>query len=454
MSKNKKLKILIAAAEAAPIAKVGGLGDVISSLPKALVKLNLDARVIIPFYGAIDKNKYKIKLIKQNIKINGTAINLWQTNLPDSTVPVYLIEHNFFQKKEIYSTMLADGPADIKKFTFFSRMILPSLEAINFQPDIIHLNDWHTAPVAQLLKIKYKTKSFFKQIKTLYTIHNLANQGITKTENYMATGILNSNLINTVSPTYAKEILTKEYGAGLEKFLTKRKKQLFGILNGIDTDFFNPQTDKLIKLNYSAEALEKKVANKAQLQRQLGLPQNKNIALVGLISRLVWQKGLDLINDKLLELNCQFVFLGTGQKKYEEQLLKLAKKFLQQFSAQIKFDEKLAHLIYAGSDIFLMPSYFEPCGLGQMIAMRYGTAPLVRATGGLADTVNDKVGFSFKKYSAPILYKTLDKTLTIFYNQPQIWRQLQINGMKQNFSWDKSAKEYLKLYIQLKNSAD
>lgn len=462
---DNKLKILIAAAEVTPIAKVGGLGDVIGALPKALAKLNLDARVIIPFYGAIDRSKYKIKLIKPNIKIgeasinprpagshprhSSVGVNLWQTNLPNSAVPVYLIEHNFFDGQEIYSTALADDPADIKKYLFFSRAILASLKVLDFKPDLIHLNDWHTAAVAEMLKTDYQNDEFFKQTKTLYTIHNLANQGPAGSKNYMAEGILNSDIISTVSPTYSREILTKEYGAGLENILLKRKKRLYGILNGIDTDFFNPQTDKLIELNYSADTLKKKTVNKTALQGQLGLPQDKNIALVGLVTRFVWQKGVELITEEFSKLSCQFVFLGAGEKRYEDGLLNLAKKYPDKFKIIIKFDEKLAHEIYAGSDIFLVPSRFEPCGLTQMIAMRYGGAPVARATGGLKDTVNSKVGFTFKKFDSTEFYKTLKRALAIYYHQPKIWRQLLINGMKQDFSWTKSAKEYLKLYKKL-----
>jgi starch synthase len=464
--KNNKLKILIAASEVAPLAKVGGLGDVVGALPKALNKFNLDARIIMPFYGIIDKNKYKIKLIKQNIKIGTESVNLWQTTLPDSTVPVYLIEHILFKNRKIYSTTIADGQKDIEKFVLFSQAILESTKAINFTPNIIHLNDWHVATVATLLKTNYKTDKFFKSTKTLYTIHNLANQGITKTKNCMAEGIINANLINTVSQTYAKEILTKEYGAGLEKKLTSRKNNLYGILNGIDTDFFNPTNDNLINQKYSLKNLDKKTNNKLILQKQLNLPEDKNKALVGLVTRFVGQKGVELITKNFSKLNCQFVFLGTGEKKYEDALLSLAKKYPNNFKAIIKFDEKLAHLIYAGSDIFLVPSRFEPCGLTQMIAMRYGAVPIVRETGGLKDTVTPLIkslsrvcqgrargikptGFTFKKFDSNEFYKTLEKALNIYYKQPKIWRQLQLNGMKQNFSWDKSAKEYLTLYKKL-----
>lgn len=443
--KNNRLKILIAAAEVTPIAKVGGLGDVVGALPKALVRLNLDARVIIPFYGAIDRNKYKIKLIKQNIKIGSETISLYETRLPDSAVPVYLIEHNYFKGKEIYSTALADGPTDMDKFTFFSQTILGALKAIGFKPNVIHLNDWHTAAAARLLK----TDSYFKKTKTLYTIHNLANQGRFGKKNYMAEGIINSDLINTVSPAYAKEILNKEYGVGLEKILAKRKKQLYGILNGIDTDFFNPAADKFIRQNYSLKTLEKKQANKLFLREKLNLRQGKNTALVGLITRFVSQKGVELINEKFSGLNCQFIFLGTGEKRLETALFNLTKKFPGKFKIFFKFDEPLAHQIYAGSDIFLVPSRFEPCGLTQMIAMRYGSVPLVRLTGGLKDTVNNKVGFTFKKFNSAEFYKTLARALKIYYEKPKTWRQLKSNGMKQDFSWNKSAKEYLKLYKKL-----
>ncbi len=510
---TKRLKVLLAAAEFTPIAKVGGLGDVIGALPKALLKLNLDVKVIIPFYGLINRHDYKFKLIKSDIsvttKLKIERLNLWRTII--SGITVYLIEHDFYKTGDIYSSKLdkavelyPNDLIDIEKFVLFSHALLESAKAINFKPDIIHLNDWHTAAVTLFLKTTYKKDVFFKNTKTLLTIHNLANQGITQPEiidlnqinpslasimadlknndiNFLAQGIINADLINTVSPTYAKEILTDKYSAGLKKILLKRKGDLFGILNGIDAAYFNPQTDELIKQNYSVGELNLKFKNKTYLQKKLNLPQNERIALVGMVSRLVWQKGLDLITEKLiraipsnkaggheLPLPCQFIFLGTGNAIYENQLKKLAKKYPKKISAQIKFDEPLAHLIYAAADIFLMPSRFEPCGLGQMIAMRYGAVPLTYATGGLKDTVKNyecrtclpvgKVsnielkktnGFSFDKLTADELLKTLQKALTIYYEWPEIWRQFQINGMTANLSWDKSAKEYFNLYKKL-----
>lgn len=437
---KKNLKILIAASEITPLAKVGGLGDVIGALPKALAKLNLDVRVIIPFYGGIDRDKYRAKLIKNDIPVNGQTVSLWQTFLPETKIPVYLIKHELFKSRNIYHSALADSQTDIEKFTFFSQAVSPALETVNFQPNVIHLNDWHTAAISS------RSNSH-----TLLTIHNLANQGIMQTgkHNLLAEGILNSNLINTVSPTYAKEILTKEYGAGLEKILAQRKNQLYGILNGLDTNFFNPAADKFIHKNFSGKSLKEKVVNKLNLQRQLGWPEDKNTALVGLVTRFVRQKGVDLITEKFASLNCRFIFLGTGEKKYEQALMNLEKKYPDKFKTQIKFDEKLAHQIYAASDIFLVPSRFEPCGLTQMIAMRYGAVPVVRSTGGLKDTVNNNNGFSFKRFNSDKFYKTLGRALNIFYHQPKIWHQLQLNGIKKNFSWDKPAKQYLKLYRKL-----
>ncbi|MEK7203002.1 MAG: glycogen/starch synthase [Patescibacteria group bacterium] len=485
--KNKsKIKVLFLSAELAPLAKVGGLGDVAGALPIALAKLGVDIRICLPFYGLIDKQKYTIKKIVANLHVpkgdKNEIIDVWQTYLPKTKISIYLIKHNFFNSKEIYSgkriilnnkyTRQLD---DLKRFSFFTRAALATVKKIFFQPDIIHANDWHTALAADFIKTLNKQDDFFVNTKTLFTIHNLANQGITKPDivgyakinpnlpiikvdardgdiNFMAQGILGSDLINTVSPTYAKEILTHYQGAGLERILKKRKNDLYGILNGIDTNFFNPSADNLISQKYSIKNLRKKIINKLALQKQLGLPINKNVALVGLVSRLVWQKGIDLFNKDFSKLNCQFVFLGTGQKKYEKILKDLAKKYPKKFNVQLIFDEKLAHLIYAGSDMFLMPSYFEPCGLGQMIAMRYGATPVVRATGGLADTVNNKIGFTFKKYSTEELFQKLNKALNVFYKKPKLWQQMRINGMKQNFSWDKSAKKYFKLYCKLLRS--
>ena len=458
------------ASEMAPLAKVGGLADVVGSLPPALAKLGCDVRVAIPAYGSIDKKKIKAKKILANIAIKSGGqnlkINLWQTEV--GSITVYLLDcPKYFGKKEIYSN------SDSERFLFFSLAILQVLPLIKFKPDIIHTHDFHTALIPNLLKA---TKNpYFKNTKTLYTIHNLNHQGKSKIEvlstgnlnknslkslsrdaqdgdiNFMVQGIISSDLVNTVSPTYAKEIATSIYGAGIEKVIRENQNKISGILNGIDIEFFNPAQDKYIKQNYTYKTLDKKQENKLALQKQLGLEQNKNIPLTGLISRLAWQKGLELFTEEAAELPCQFVFLGTGEKKYEDQLKGLAKKYPKKISAQITFNIKLAQQIYAASDIFLMPSRFEPCGLGQMIAMRYSAVPIVRATGGLSDTVNKKVGFSFSEFSAQAFTKTLKDALDLYYKKPSQWKKMQKRGMKKDFSWNKSAKEYLKLYKKLLN---
>ncbi len=484
---RKKLKNLMVSAEIAPFAKEGGLADVVGALPKALEKLNIDLKIFIPFYGFIDRKKIDARKIKSNIDLvvdnKKIFFSLHQTVLPGSSVSVYLIRHKIFNTKKIYSSaniklngQFSHKLIDTEKFIFFSKAVLRSAQEIDFQPDVIHCHDWHTAIIPSLLKSL--SGDFFKNTKTIYTIHNLAHQGIAQPSivgfskidpdlpiikadlrngdiNFMVQGILGADIINTVSPTYAKEILTHYQGASLDKILWKKRGDLYGILNGIDTEFFNPATDKNIRQRYTIRTLSRKKINKLYLQKKLCLPQDKNTAVVGLVSRLVWQKGLELIDNKFIEaiyklpLPCQFIVLGTGQTQYEKHLKKLARKFPDKFSAQIMFDNKLAQQIYAGADIFLMPSRFEPCGLGQMIAMRYGTVPVVRATGGLADTVDNKVGFKFKEFSSKAFYQTLEKALKIYYQQPKKWLLLQENGMKKDFSWDKSAKEYLKLYKKL-----
>ena len=468
--KNKP-KILMVSAEVAPFAKVGGLADVAGSLPIALKKRGCNIRVAMPLYGSIDKKKYKLKKIYSDLEVPSgimmIKVNIWQTILPNSKVIIYFIDApEYFKYKEVYA--IGDNS---ERFLFFSLAVLYSLCVIKFKPDIIHCHDSHTALIPDILKIT--NLQYLKNIKTLYTIHNFKYQGkanpivlstgnltvkslkvLSKDAqdgdiNFMVQGVLSANLVNTVSKTYAKEITTSFYGAGLEKVIRKRKKDLFGIENGIDVNFFNPIKDKFIKQKYSIKTLNKKQENKIALQKELKLPQDKNIPLVGFVSRLAWQKGIELITNRFSRFNCQFVFLGTGQKEYEDQLSTLAKKYPNQFSANIKFNVELAQQIYASSDIFLMPSRYEPCGLGQMIAMRYGTIPVVRATGGLADTVDDKTGFSFNKFSKQEFFNTLKQALDVYYDNPKKWRKMQEYCMKKDFSWNKSAKEYIKLYKKL-----
>jgi starch synthase len=471
MNKQNKIKILMASAEAAPFAKVGGLADVAGSLPPALKKLGCDIRLVMPLYGSIDKKKYGLKKIYADLEVPSgqmlLKVDIWESKLPGTSVPVYFIDcPEYFKYDEVY---LPGNNSE--RFLFFSLTALYVTPILKFIPDIVHCQDSHVALIPDI--IKSTNLPYLKNIKTLFTIHNYEYQGIADVSvlstgnltikstksltkdaqdgdiNFMAQGVLNADLVNTVSPTYAKEITTSAYGAGLEKVIRQRKASLSGIVNGIDVDFFDPAKDKYIEKNYSVNSIGGKGVNKAALQKRLGLPQEKGTPVVALVSRLVWQKGLELITDKFAKLPCQFVFLGTGSKVYEKQLEKFAVKFPNKVSANIKFDIGLAQLIYAGSDIFIMPSRFEPCGLGQMIAMRYGTIPVVRATGGLADTVTEKLGFSFFKFSSQAFYNALLDVLQTYHEEPEKWLKMKENCMKADFSWDKSAEEYIKLYKKL-----
>lgn len=452
-------------AEMAPFAKVGGLADVLGSLPMALKKNNCDVRIVMPLYGLIDKEKYNIQKKFANIAVpfadKMVKVNVWETSF--KSVKVYFIEYSkYFGKKDVY---IHDDNAE--RYLFFSQASLYVLPVLKFQPDIIHCHDYHTSMIPLLLKSS--NYEYFKNIKTVLTIHNLQYQGKTsqkvleligldrdvgeKTLNFMEKGIVYANQVNTVSPTYSKEIFGKLFGAGLEKLLLKNKNKVSGILNGIDMDFFNPAKDKLIAKKYSSDNLTGKKINKTKLQELVGLEMSSK-PLVGLISRFVEQKGLGLITEEIINLDCQFVFLGTGDKKYEDLLKKLAKQYPQKVSVQNKFDIKLAQLIYAGSDIFLMPSRFEPCGLGQMIAMRYGTVPVVRAVGGLVDTVFEcearhvrcqMNGFSFETMTIKGLKDALKRAIALYSNSDE-WKKIQRTGMTTDFSWNHSAQRYIELY--------
>jgi len=467
---KKKTKVLMVAAEASPLAKVGGLADVVGSLPIALNKLDCEARVIIPKYRNILEKEFSLKKVASDILVKigkrSLKVNLWQTKNAIKDTIVYLIEDNkYFIEKSVYEQ---NKPED---FLFFCQAVLTSLPHLKFKPDIIHCHDFHTGAISALLK----TDQFpgQKNIKTLFTIHNLRFQGKSDPKilklinldedslvsmvrdaedgdiNLMVQAIINSDLVNTVSPTYSQEISSKKYAAGLEKIIKANRKKISGILNGIDIVSFNPETDRTIKENYSLKTINKKKTNKLWLQKKLGLEEDEKIPLVCFIGRLYSQKGIYLINDEIINLPCQFVFLGTGDQGRESYLKKMAKKYPKKVSANIMFNLNLARQIYAGSDMILVPSLFEPCGLIQMISMRYGTIPVVRDTGGLSDTINPKLGFKFKNFSTPSLKNTLKKALNLYYKNPNKWLKLQKNCLKKDFSWGLSAKKYLTLYKKL-----
>jgi starch synthase len=472
------MKLLFVASECTPIAKVGGLGDVIGALPKALAELGLDVRIALPKYKIIDEKKYPFRLITSRIKIKNDLINIYQGFLPDSKVPVYLLENEkYFGEDGVYlaKSAFVDSFKEIQRFLFFSQAIPEIFKSLDWQPQIIHCQDWHTAILPVLVKLN--PKSEISNLKSVLTIHNLANQGKWAADEVLSflnlkgdefeslkkidkkgnlsifqQGILNADILNTVSQNYAQEIKTKEFGEGLEQDLIKRENDLFGIINGIDCERFNPQTDPDIKMNYSFNSLERRTENKIDLQKILKLPENQQLPLLGIINRLTSQKGVDLvigIIPGLIKLNCQLVVLGVGEDIYEKKLLEFSKKYPQNISSQIKFDPVLAQKIYAGVDLFLMPSRFEPCGLGQMIAMRYGSIPIVRKTGGLAETVeNQKTGFVFEDYKKDALLKSLMEALDVFSDRNK-WKELMKRAMSRDFSWQRSAKKYLELYKKL-----
>ena len=507
------MKILFIASEVNPLAKVGGLADVAGSLPFALKKLGVDIRIALPKYDLIDEKKYPCQLIARDIKVKignqEEKINIFQTELGKEKIPVYLIDHKkYLGEGGVYfeKTAFCGSFAEIQRFLFFSLSIFSLIKALNWQPEIIHCNDWHTAFVAPLLKIKnQKSKIKNTSPKVLYTIHNLANQGKWNAKeifdflglkgdeipslkerqsglygedlNLMQQGILNADFINTVSPTYAKEVLTKSYfGRGLQETLIKRKHNFVGILNGLDTEIFNPEIDSCLKVNYSFKNPELKKENKIYLEKKIGLKVDPRAPLLGLVSRLTFQKGIELVVNGLKKISAEggstsggkdldfrAIFLGTGEEKYEKDLEKLAEKFPNKIGVEIKYNAKLAQEIYASSDFFLVPSKFEPCGLTQLIALRYGTIPIVRKVGGLADTIkNVRIkkrflglsrevkgnGFVLKEYDVDKFVKVLKRAFS-FYQDKKLWRQLQRKVMREDYSWEKSAQKYLKLYQRL-----
>ena len=468
---NKKPpKILFASYECAPFYKQGGLADVAGSLPVALRKLRSNVAVVIPKYDVISQDHFSKKII-EGIKVKKEKVNVWQGFLPGTEVPVYFLENKkFFGNHGVYfgKTNHASSFKLIERFLFFSQAVLELASFLDAK--LIHCHDWHTAMIPLLAKLKTS------KIKTILTIHNLSSQGKTRPRevldflelergqhpnlkirdkhhdfNIFQQGILAADIVNTVSPTYCQEILTVKFGEGLEKDLRKRKKDLYGIINGLDTERFNPQKNKNLAKNYSLATIERKAVNKAELQKICGLPL-ENVPLLGLVGRLTHQKGIKIIAaafPSLVKMGCQVVILGSGSKEREAMLKKLAKLYPKNLSLHLKFDTVLAQKIYAGSDMFLMPSEFEPCGLGQLISQRYGTIPIVREVGGLADTVVEgRTGFLFKKYTSAAFLKAVRNALE-FYQDEKKWRKLVKQAMVKDFSWRNSAKEYAKLYRKL-----
>ncbi len=485
------MKIAFASSEVVPFAKTGGLADVAGALPKELSKLGNEVKVFMPKYYTINEHKYghQYDSLIGELKISTGgyehSVHVFYGKLPDSDVDIYFVHYpNFFHRDKIYTE---DWDED-ERFILFSKAVIQIMQKLGWAPDIMHVNDWQTSLIPVLLKENYGWDKLFHNTKTVLTIHNIGYQGRFSIEsykraelpphlyenngplvhegdsNFLKAGILYSDVINTVSETYAKELLTPELGAGMDKYLWQRNNDFYGIVNGVDYNIWNPETDEHIPFHYSLHDLTGKEENKKFLLNKFNLNFDVTVPTIGIISRLVAQKGFDIIAEILediLNQNIQLIVLGSGENKYQEMFKNAANKFPSKIGVYIGYNENLAHLIEAGADIFLMPSHYEPCGLNQIYSLKYGTVPVVRKTGGLADTVQDwneynsygqdiGNGFSFYEYSGKALLHTINRAINDFHNKP-IWEKIQRNGMIKDYSWKHSALEYIDLYKKALN---
>jgi starch synthase len=470
------MNVLFAASECAPFIKTGGLGDVIGTLPKALKKQNVEASVILPKYGDLPFHfKQQMSFVTDvEVPVGWRKQYCGIEKLVHEGVTFYFLDNEYYFKRHGSYGFFDDG----ERFAFFSRAVLEALPHLDDKPDIIHCHDWQTGPVSVLLKAHYHNHPFYKGIKTIFTIHNLRYQGVYPKAvlaelldlselyfhvdglefngcvSYLKAGLAFADHLTTVSPTYASEIQMPFYGEQLDGFLRKRDYELAGILNGIDYEEYNPASDEAIYEPFKDD--EGKMENKRMLQQSLNLPVEEDIPLISLVTRLVEQKGIDLIQHvfhDIIRLNVQLVVLGTGDQPYEHAFRQLAEKYPDRVRFENYFDEMLARKIYAGSDMFLMPSQFEPCGIGQLLALRYGTLPIVRETGGLKDSVvpyneftDEGFGFTFANYNAHDMLYTIERAVGLYRFQPKKWRKLVNRAMSIDYSWDASAIQYKNLY--------
>lgn len=486
----KSLSILFVTSEVVPFVKTGGLADVSSALPLALTELGHDVRIVVPKYGTVSERRNRIHEIKRlkdiPIAVAGeeTMATVKSSQVVNSRakVQVYLVTNDKYLEavKGIYqdSATGKDYPINDERFIFFQKAVLETCVRLGWRPDVIHCNDWQTALIPALLKEMYAKDNFFAHTRVVFTMHNLAYQGIFPATtfdkiglpqkaftaagleaggnvNFMKGGILYADAVSTVSPTYAKEVMTSAHGMGLEGVLKKNKDKFFGILNGVDTEIWNPGTDKLIDTKYTPASLEGKFENKTALASKFNMSADLDVPVIGMIGRMVEQKGYDLViaaMDELAKLGAQIIFMGEGEKKYHTALEKAARKY-KNVGLVPGYDEETAHLIIAGSDILLMPSRFEPCGLNQLYALAYGTVPVVHKTGGLADSIIDYNpkkgagnGFVFTQHSPEALLEALQRALAL-YRDEEKWEALQQSIMAEDHSWKASAEEYVeKLY--------
>jgi starch synthase len=506
------MKVLMAASEVVGFAKTGGLADVAGSLPRALARRGHECAIILPLYRSVCTGKVPVERTGHTFSVpvgaRSVTGSLWRATLPGSNVPVYLVEQpDYFERDDasqgrgLYQFTLPTGqkrdyPDNCQRFVFFSRAVLETLALLDFWPDVVHANDWQTGLVPVYLSEVYRRhpaadlRARYARLRTLFTLHNIAYQGVFRPEalpltglgwnlfnylqlefygqlNFLKAGVVFADWISTVSPRYALEIQTPYFGCGLEGVLAERRDRLTGIVNGVDYQFWNPATDPHLAATYDADtAAQGKPRCKAALQRRYGLPEQPRTPLLGVVARLVEQKGVDLIvgaAKALLGEGTQLVLLGEGDPIYHHLLQDLRDRHPDRVGLTLAFDEALAHQVEAGADLFLMPSLYEPSGLNQLYSLKYGTVPVVRATGGLADTIVDctpqtladgtATGFSFVAHTPAALHETVQRALNVYRNRPDDWLRLVRTGMRQDWSWDRSAGEYEQLYRTLTESA-
>ena len=482
------MTILFTASEMVPFCKTGGLADVIGALPPVLAEMGHDIFVMLPGYSVIDRARYGFKSMNEKFSIPvGKEMKMLAISSTQwKGITVYLLENDeYFGRGGCYGDVQGDYEDNGERFIFFARSIVEAALHLKLVPDIVHVHDWQASLVIPYLATVYAGEPQFDRTATLFTIHNLGYQGVfpqhlfsltglpdealhwTKMEywgnvSFLKGGIVYADAVSTVSETYAGEITGKELGFGLDGVFAERRNDLYGIVNGIDQDEWNPGTDTVIPAQYSSDDMSGKEKCRRTLLKVCGMKANSNIPVVGMVTRLDDQKGLDILEEgtgRLAALNVRMVILGTGTKEHNETMKRLASRYPDRIHVVIGFDNDMARLIYAGSDAFLMPSRYEPCGLGQLIAMRYGTLPVVHATGGLADTVRDidnhredGNGFTFSTYSSDELVDTVARTVKVFREHGRLrWIRAVKHAMKQDFSWKTSAKKYINLYNQIRN---
>lgn len=486
------MKILFASSEVVPFAKTGGLADVGNALPKALAEMGHPVYVFMPGYGTISRDGYDISDtgVAFDVPIGERLIEarIRSVQLPNSTVPVFLVcQDEFFDREGIYGEGGADYSDNCARFVFFARAVLEAARLLDLNIDLIHCNDWQTGLIPAIVQLEHRPVGVYAKTGTLMTIHNLAYQGnfwhldmkLTGIDwkhfnwkemeffgklSLLKTGLVYADAISTVSPTYAEEIQHPELGCGLDGILRERSGDLHGIINGVDYDVWNPETDSHLVANYSVDNwMQRKPDNKADLQRIMGLPVDNDRPVVGIIGRLAEQKGwdliLDLIQTSLTENLVQWAILGTGDPIFERSISRLAEEYPDKIGAQLTFSNELAHRIEAGSDMFLMPSRYEPCGLNQLYSLKYGTVPIVRETGGLKDTVRNADeqavadgtanGFTFIDYSATAIHDAVSRALITWHEHRDVWNRIVETGMRQDWSWTRSARGYVELYQQI-----